>query len=316
MAVLTENPFHDLYEYLTDSGVVIPQTSTVKSMVVNAYNAVFGTSISTDDETPIGRFVEGFTMLIVNVLGVNAKNANMLNPRLATGMALDRIGASFGVVRGVDMGDEEYRNLIAKGQSNGIGFPESIVKSILAVDGVSSVIVLNNGSDDPANEPQNATYSIQVPPHSVFISVRGGADSDIANAIAKTISLGCGMANYDSYTGSEVSVVVADGRTITFYRPDNELDDVSFAVDIVPDGYSGDDIETDVEAVVRQFVRINNRPGAITPKELEDFVNASGIGVACKSAKIFKNLVPTSAVVIRPSDYIDSTSITVSVNVL
>ena len=124
------------------------------------------------------------------------------------------------------------------------------------------------------------------------------------------------MANYDSYTGSEVSVVVADGRTITFYRPDNELDDVSFAVDIVPDGYSGDDIETDVEAVVRQFVRINNRPGAITPKELEDFVNASGIGVACKSAKIFKNLVPTSAVVIRPSDYIDSTSITVSVNVL
>lgn len=305
MAVLTENPFHDLYEYLTDSGVVIPQTSSVKSMVVSAFNTVFGTSVSTDDETPMGRFIEALTMLIVNVVGVNAQNANMLNPRAATGMALDRIGAIFGVVRGVDMGDEEYRNLIAKGQSNGIGFPESIVRSVLAVDGVRSVIVLNNGNNDPCNEPQNAPYSVQVPPHSVFISVRGGTDSAVAQAIADTISLACGMENYDTHVGDAVTETV-NNRTITFYRPDTEIEDVLFVVNIAPDGYDGDDISADVEAVVRNFVSVNNRPGAITQQELEDFVNRSGIGVACKSAQIKLDGAAVSAIVIRPSDYIDS----------
>ena len=98
---LTENPFQNLYDYSGDTGTVIPQTSDIKQMVVSAFNTIFGASVSTDDETPMGRFIEALTMLIINVLGVNAQNANMLNPRLAAGNALllvDHVNAGLGVL--------------------------------------------------------------------------------------------------------------------------------------------------------------------------------------------------------------------------
>ena len=80
MANETENPFPDLYEYASQTGIVIPQTSDIKQLIVDAFERIFGADVSTSDETPMGRFIEALTMLFVNVLGVNAQNANFLNP--------------------------------------------------------------------------------------------------------------------------------------------------------------------------------------------------------------------------------------------
>lgn len=312
--VLTENPFQDLYEYSSSTGTVIPQTSDVKQMVRNAFNTVFGVEVSTDDETPMGRFVEAITMLIVNVLGVNAQNANMLNPRLATGNALDNIGAIFGIIRGEGMGDDEYRKLILAGQSNGKGFPESIIQEVLTVSGVKSVVVLNNGTADPSVEPKDEAYSILVPPHSVFISVRGGDDTDVATAISKTISLGCGMENDDAYAGEAVEEAVGT-HGITFYRPNTKIEDLKVAVSVSPDGYSGNDIESDVSDVVMEYLSQSDVPGAITPQKVIDFVNASGIGVVCRTAEISIDDAPQTAVIVRPSEYIDFETAAVEVTV-
>lgn len=309
MAVLEQNPFQDLYDYSTNEGVVVPQTSDVKAMVEQAFSTVFGSEVSQDATTPMGRFIEAITMLIVNVLGVNAQSANMLNPKYAVGNALDGIGALFGIVRPQGMGDAEYRKLILRGQSNGRGFAESVERAVLAVPGVTSVVVLNNGLADPSMEPSGEPYTIQVEPHSVAISVRSDGQestySAVASAINDTISLGCGMQCLDANMGDGKNVVV-DGKTITFYVPDNEIEDLSYSLRIVPNGYAGDDIEGDVRAEVRSFLVQRNVAGAFTHTDLRDFVTDSGIGVVCEEASIFREGDPVTAVILNPRDYIDA----------
>lgn len=311
---LTENPFQNLYDYSGDTGTVIPQTSDIKQMVISAFNTIFGASVSTDDETPMGRFVEALTMLIINVLGVNAQNANMLNPRLAVGNALDAIGEIFGVMRGDGMGDEEYRKLILNGQSNGRGFAESIARAVSQVSGVKSVTVLNNGYADPSVEPRNEAYAILVDPHSVMVSVRGGGDADVANAIDGTISLGCGMECQDSNAGEDVNVSIGN-RTITFYRPDNAIENLKVVVSISPNGYSGNDISETTQNVVNAFLEERDRPGSILPIDIVNYINGSGNGILCKDAALFIGAAQVQSVVIYPKDYIDFETSEVEVNV-
>jgi hypothetical protein len=309
MAVLEQNPFQNLYDYSTSAGVVIPQTSSVKAMVEQAFSTVFGSEVSQDATTPMGRFIEAITMLIVNVLGVNAQSANMLNPKYAVGNALDGIGALFGIVRPQGMSDAEYRKLILRGQSNGRGFAESVERAVLAVPGVASVVVLNNGLADPSMEPSGEPYTIQVEPHSVAISVRSDGQESTYSAVAKaindTISLGCGMACLDANMGEEKSIVV-DGKTIMFYVPNNEVSDLSYSVRIAPNGYAGDDIEGDVRTVVRTFLSQSNVAGAFTHTGLRDFITDSSIGVICEEASIIKDGSAVTAVILNPKDYIDA----------
>lgn len=308
MAALETNPFQDLYEYSTPEGVVIPQTSSVKSMVEDAFDTVFGAEVSRDPTTPMGRFIEAITMLIVNVLGVNAQSANMLNPKYAVGNALDSIGAIFGIVRPLGMSDAEYRKMILNGQSRGRGFAESIERAVLEVEGVNSVVVLNNGLADPSVEPAGEPYSILVEPHSVAISVRSNGSEATLNAVAAaidgTISLGCGMECYDPNIGTAVQKTVG-GKTITFYAPDTEVDELSYALTIAPDGYAGDDIEGDTRDAVRAFLAQANVAGAFTHTELRDFVTDYGIGVICTSATILKDGSAVSGILLNPKDYID-----------
>lgn len=308
MAALESNPFQNLYEYSTPEGVVIPQTSSVKSMVETAFDTVFGAEVSRDPTTPMGRFIEAITMLIVNVLGVNAQSANMLNPKYAVGNALDNIGAIFGIVRPLGMSDAEYRKMILNGQSRGRGFAESIERAVLEVEGVNSVVILNNGLADPSVEPAGEPYSILVEPHSVAISVRSNGSETTLNAVAAAIdgaiSLGCGMECYDPNIGTEVQKTVG-GKTITFYVPDNKVDKLSYALTIAPNGYAGDDIEGDTRNSVRAFLAQSNVAGAFTHTELRDFVTDYGIGVICTSATILKDGNAVSGVLLNPRDYID-----------
>ena len=104
--------FGTLYDYVTNSGIVIPQTSDIKAKVEAAFIDIFGSDFSFDTETPAGRLVEAITFFFLNALVVNAQNANQLNPDQATGNYLDAIGALFGTSRLAGMNDAKYRELI------------------------------------------------------------------------------------------------------------------------------------------------------------------------------------------------------------
>lgn len=75
-------------------------------------------------------------------------------------------------------------NSVAK---NAQGSVASIQAEIVALDGVLDCVVLENATNAEREE-----YGIAIEPHSVAVSVFGGSDDDIAEAIYKKKSAGCG----------------------------------------------------------------------------------------------------------------------------
>lgn len=82
-----------------------------------------------------------------------------------------------------------------------VGFTDSIEAAILALDGVTACICDENVTD--------ITDAQGIPPHSIWVLVKGGDDQEIAEAIYATRSAGSGM------RGDEVIAVTRpNGRTI------------------------------------------------------------------------------------------------------
>ncbi len=327
--------FPSLYNYSSEKGVTIPDTPTVKALVVQAFAEVFGTDVSTDPETPMGRFVEALTLLFVNVLGVNAQNANFLDPTMAAGEQLDRIGNLFGVTRPVGASDARFRELLLASQSRGIGFPESIRRAVSSVYGVEDVVVWNNGTEDPMMCPNERVadggeasgwrlsaypYAVEVRPHSVFVSVRGGSDAAVAEAINSAVSLGCGMECSDPNAGRKVEVTTSAGNVITFFRPNAEVRAIGVKVAVYVNGYNGGYLEADVRAKVVELVASLNHPGIITAGDLARSLTASGIGVLCTSALFVEgsgaSTTTKDEIVVYPKDDIQTSASDVEVTVL
>lgn len=98
-------------------------------------------------------------------------------------------------------------------QIGGIGQPANVRAAIANVTGVTDLFVFNNGSDATVN--YGAT-SLPVPPHSIAISVTGGASADIAVAINSKLDCGCGMVTSGGL-GTLITVNVQD--TVNYVPP-------------------------------------------------------------------------------------------------
>lgn len=91
--------FPNLFDYSTDSGMVIPMTDEVKTNIQNAMFEIFGSGFDITDETPNGRLIEALTMLVKNSAGVSAQNMNAMNLNYVSGKQLDNFASFFGVSR-------------------------------------------------------------------------------------------------------------------------------------------------------------------------------------------------------------------------
>lgn len=87
------------YDYLTDSGVITPDVSDVKTDVQNEFTELFGTALDLTASTPQGRLIELFTMERSFVLNLCAALANQVNLDTASGQFLDAIASFFGISR-------------------------------------------------------------------------------------------------------------------------------------------------------------------------------------------------------------------------
>lgn len=84
------------YQFIASTGVIIPDTSTLREQVENEFRDVFGQEIDLSPETPQGALV---TMEVENrdaVARNNAELANQINPDIAGGIFLDAIWALMG----------------------------------------------------------------------------------------------------------------------------------------------------------------------------------------------------------------------------
>lgn len=91
------------------------------------------------------------------------------------------------------------KNSVARSSRNQDG---SVRASLLATDGVLDAYVWSNRSGVAVTK---GATNVTVPAHCYYISVYGGAGSDIADAIAETYCPGCDMTGGTSYTWQDTS---------------------------------------------------------------------------------------------------------------
>ena len=84
------------YNYLTSTGVIVPDTSTTKAEVEQEWRDLFGSDLVIDDESPEGVLIGAEVTNRDSVARNNAEIANQINPNIAGGVALDALFALFG----------------------------------------------------------------------------------------------------------------------------------------------------------------------------------------------------------------------------
>ncbi len=83
----------DDYVYVAETGVIVPDTSALKSEVEQEYRDVFGADLVVTANTPQGILITAETIARDGVVRNNAAVANQINPNIAGGVFLDAIGA-------------------------------------------------------------------------------------------------------------------------------------------------------------------------------------------------------------------------------
>lgn len=84
------------YEYIDETGVIVPDTAALLTEVEGEYKAAFGQDLIVTANTPQGVLITAETAARANVLRNNAAVANQINPNLAGGVFLDAIWALTG----------------------------------------------------------------------------------------------------------------------------------------------------------------------------------------------------------------------------
>ena len=84
------------YNFINESGVIVPDASTIGDEVKAEYLAAFGDDLNTDPSTPQGVLIATETTARINVANNNANLANQINPNLACGVFLDALLALLG----------------------------------------------------------------------------------------------------------------------------------------------------------------------------------------------------------------------------
>lgn len=98
-------------------------------------------------------------------------------------------------------------------QIGGSGQPSNVRAAIANVTGVTDLFVYNNGGDTAVNY---GTTTYPIPAHSIAISVTGGSNADVANAINSKLDCGCGMST-SAGLGTLITVNVQD--TVNYVAP-------------------------------------------------------------------------------------------------
>lgn len=108
------------YDYLTHTGVIVPDTSAVLDTVQDEWRSVFGNDLSMNAETPQGVLITADTLGRNAVIRNNAALANQINPNHAGGVFLDAICALTGLER-----MQATRSTIANAQLTGL--PHTVI---------------------------------------------------------------------------------------------------------------------------------------------------------------------------------------------
>jgi hypothetical protein len=103
------------YQYVDSTGVIVADTTDIKSTVQAEWISVFGNDLDLDDATPEGVMIVAETLARSNVVKNNAAVANQINPNEAGGRFLDAIGGLSELERAANT-FSTYINVVLAGQ--------------------------------------------------------------------------------------------------------------------------------------------------------------------------------------------------------
>lgn len=87
------------YEYVTTTGIIVPNIADLQSEVASEWTGTFGTGLNTASSTPQGVVIASDVAARQGVVNNNAALANQINPNQAEGVFLDAICALTGLER-------------------------------------------------------------------------------------------------------------------------------------------------------------------------------------------------------------------------
>lgn len=79
------------YNYIVDTGVIVPDASTARADIEADFKAAFGSDLNTDPSTPQGVLITMLAEERDSIARNNAQLANQINPEIAGGIFLDAI---------------------------------------------------------------------------------------------------------------------------------------------------------------------------------------------------------------------------------
>lgn len=85
-------------QYLTTSGIIVPDTSTLKSDVQGEYITALGPSMLLSDDSPQGRLIDVEVTARDGVVRLAAELANQINPNVGSGIFLKSVCALHAIV--------------------------------------------------------------------------------------------------------------------------------------------------------------------------------------------------------------------------
>ena len=173
--------------------------------------------------------------------------------------------------------DADFRRRLIASRWTGTSFCESIYSSLLSIDGVRSVSVVENVTSTPKATPNSVGTDKEflMSPHSVMITVEGGGTNSkaVAEAIFRTKSVGSVMCRCDE---SYQVPTVTNGNTSVKKYPERSSAAIS---QIVTDSYFGRghevifNVPIPVRVIVKAMVAKNKYAG--NEEELKDAMRAA-----------------------------------------
>jgi hypothetical protein len=181
------------YQYIVNTGTIVPDTSSVLSTVQTEFQNAIGATLNLNPNTPQGLLITTETSARTGVIANNAMMANQLNPNLATGTFLRSIGALMGI-QDTPTTYSIYLSCTITAQPNSTFEPGALCTNQNGAVFQSTDVVIVNGSGTATVNFQSVTAgaipvaaSDTLTPSSAILGWSGVTPSAIAaNAITGT----------------------------------------------------------------------------------------------------------------------------------
>lgn len=148
------------YQYIDDTGVIVPDTADIQTTVEAEYKAAFGSDLVVTPDTPQGVLITAEVLSRDEVVRNNAALANQINPNLAGGVFLDAICALTGLKRSLATFSVATCNLTGVPQTI---IPGGVTAKTVAGDVFASIATVTLDNSGNATVDFRAVVSGPVP---------------------------------------------------------------------------------------------------------------------------------------------------------